>query len=433
MRTGFPMRGNTWRTLLGLALGTGLLLVPAAASLAGNWPGWRGPTGVGWTDEKDLVLSWNGKTGENIVWKVSLAGTTGHSSPIIWGDRLFITTAVKQTRQQEEKKEIPQHHLLCLQTSDGKLLWQTLVSPGPMVEGYNIYAVPTPVTDGQAVYCWFGSAVMAAVDFDGKLLWREEREGPFLQNANLLNPGICSTPALYQDTVILQFDQGRGGGCLQALDKKTGKVKWEKKRTKMDQCNTTPLLLDVKGNRQLIVAGSNLLQGLDPASGEPIWWCKSWGFGASPAYAASLLYTEKGNEPAQLVDPTGQGDVTATHVKWKVAKMPGDYASPVIVTEYIYKVQKEGVVACLKLATGEQVFTGELEGVSKLASPIATADGRLYFVSTGKSYVIKAGPTLEVLGKGDLGGYGNGSSAAVAGGRIFIRDFEFLYCLGKKP
>jgi outer membrane protein assembly factor BamB len=192
-------------------------------------------------------------------------------------------------------------------------------------------------------------------------------------------------------------------------------------------------VLDVQGKPQLIVAESEALRGLDPAGGEPIWWCKGWGFGASPAYAAGLLYTEKGNEPAQLVDPTGQGDVTATHVRWKVAKMPGDYASPVIVGEYIYKIQKEGVVACLKLATGEPVFAAELEGVSKLASPVATADGRLYFGSTGKSYVIKAAAALEVLGTGDLGGSGNGSSPAVSGGRIFIRDFDFLYCLGKKP
>jgi len=427
------MRRSTFGAVLTLTAWSAVLLLFPAPGRAGNWPGWRGPTGVGWTDEKDLPLSWNGKTGENVVWKVPLAGTTGHSSPIVWGDRVFITTAAKQTRQQEEKKEIPEHHLVCFQASDGKLVWRTPIPPGKMVEGYNIYAVPTPVTDGRAVYCWFGSAVMAAVDFEGKLLWRKEREGPFLQNPNLLNPGICSSPALYQDTVILQFNQGRGQGYVQAVDKKTGEVKWEQKQVKGGPCNTAPLVLDVRGKPQLIVAESEALRGLDPAGGEPIWWCKGWGFGASPAYAAGLLYTEKGNEPAQLVDPTGQGDVTATHVKWKVAKMPGDYASPIIVGEYIYKIQKEGVVACLKLATGEPVFTGELEGVSKLASPVATADGRLYFVSTGKSYVIKAALALEVLGTGDLRGSGNGSSPAVSGGRIFIRDFEFLYCLGKKP
>ena len=119
-------------------------------------------------------------------------------------------------------------------------------------------------------------------------------------------------------------------------------------------------------------------------------------------------------------------------MKWKVEKSPGDYSSPVVAGEYIFKTQKEGIVTCLKLATGETAFTAPLDGVSKLASPVATADGRVYFVSTGKSYVLKAGPALEVLGKGDLGGGGNGSSPAFSGGKIFVRDHETLWCIGKK-
>jgi outer membrane protein assembly factor BamB len=240
---------------------------------------------------------------------------------------------------------------------------------------------------------------------------------------------VCSSDL----TVILLCDQGRGKGFLQGLDKKTGQVKWEQKRTKTSQNNTTPLLLTVKGKPQMVILGSEILQGLDPASGEPVWWCKTRGFGASPVYAKGLVYAAKGgDEPAVAVDPTGEGDVAKTHVKWQLPKLPGDYSSPVIAGDYIYQVQKEGIVGCLKLTTGETVFVERLDKVSKLASPIATADGRVYFVSTGTSYVIKAGPKLEILGGGNLGGWGNGSSAAVSGGRIFVRDFEFLYCLGKK-
>ena len=402
------------------------------AARASDWPSWRGPAGTGYTDEKDLPLTWNGKTGENVVWKAPLKGTTGHSGPIVWGDKVFITTAVKQTNE-EEKTAIPEHHLSCYQVSDGKQLWRTPIPPGKMRAGYAIYAVPTPVTDGKAVYCWFGSAVMAAVDFDGKLLWRQEREGDFLTNGNLLNPGICTSPILYQDTILLLFDQGRGKGFLQALDKTTGAVKWEQKRTKMGSCNTTPLLITANNKPQLVAAGSEVLQGLDPTNGEPLWWCKSRAFGESPIFGGGLVYVDKGgNEPAMAVDPAGQGEVDKTHVKWQNAKSAGDYSSAVIAGEYIYKAVKEGFVACYKLASGEEVFSGNLTGVSKLASPIATADGRIYFASTGKSYVIKAGPTLEVLGSGDLSGWGNGSSPAVSGGRIYVRDFEFLYCLGMK-
>jgi len=183
----------------------------------------------------------------------------------------------------------------------------------------------------------------------------------------------------------------------------------------------------------LIAACENTLEALDPAAGKPIWWCKSAGFKESPVFGAGLVIADKGDgELAICVDPTGSGDVTETHVKWRNPKSAGDYSSPVIAGEYIYKVRKEGSITCRKLSTGEDVFQVDLEGVSKLASPFATADGRVYFVSTGKSYVLKAGPTLEVLGGGELGGWGNGSSPAVSGGRIFVRDFENLWCLGTK-
>ncbi len=413
---------------LRVAMTLALAMSFSSLALAGNWPGWRGPAGVGTTDETDLPLTWDGKKGENVLWKVPLKGTTGHSSPIVWGDRVFITTAARQTGEQEKNKEIPDHHLACYQVSDGTLVWKTPIPQGKEQMGYAIYAVPTPVTDGKMIYCWFGSAVIAAVDWDGKLVWRQERPGPFN-----LNPGICSSLALHDDLVYLLVDGARGLGYLQALDKKTGEVKWEKKRDKMGHNNSSPILLPIGGKPQLILAGSNVLQGLDPATGEPIWWSKSVGFGQTPAYGSGLLYADRGgNELAVCVDPTGKGDVTQTNVKWQNKKSPGDYSSPVIAGEFIYKYHKESTVGCYKLATGELLYTAELKDVSKLASPFATADGRIYFMSTGKSYVLKAGPTLEIIGGGNLGGWGNGSSPAVSAGRIFVRDFDFLWCIGKK-
>lgn len=409
------------------------VLIAAACcnwSLAANWPGWRGPTGAGTTDEKDLPLKWNGKTNEGILWKASLKGTTGHSSPIIWNDRVFLTCAAAQTREQEEKKEVPEHYLSCYQAADGKLLWRTTLPQGKEVVGYSIYAVPTPVTDGQAVYCWFGSAVIAAVDFDGKILWRQERPAPFV-----LNPGLCQSPILFGDTVILSVDQARGQGYVQALDKKTGDLKWEQKRPNTAYCNTTPLILEVNGKPQLIAACENSLRGADPATGEIIWSCKAPSFGESPVASAGagLVIVDKGgNEPTLAIDPTGQGDVSQTHVRWRIDKSPGDYASPVISGDLIFKASAEGEILCRKLATGEEVFREKLDKVSKLASPIATADGRVYFLSTGTSYVIKSEPKLEVIGGGDLGGGGNGSSPAIANGRIFVRDFDFLWCISAK-
>jgi outer membrane protein assembly factor BamB len=428
--TRLPSAFASLRTRLAIAFLLGLFATSPA--WGENWSRFRGPTGYGVTSETDFPLTWNGKTGEGVLWKAPLKGptlaTTGHSSPVVWGDRVFLTMSDKQTRMQEEAKEIPEHHVACFQVKDGKELWRTKIAPGKEVAGYNIYATPTPVTDGKTVFVWFASGVLAAVDFDGKLLWRQERPGPFS-----LNPGLCSSPILYGDTLILMCDQNRQLGYLQGINKKDGSVKWQQKRDKTGACNSTPILLEVKGKTQLVIAGQNILQGLNPENGEPIWWCKSWGFGASPAYAKGLLYVDKGgNEPAQLVDPTGEGDVTKTHVKWKSDKVPGDYSSPVISGDIIYRVKADGVLNAYSLDKGEELFSERLDGFPKVVSPVALPNGHIYFVCTDKSYVVKAGPTLEILATNSLGGGRNTASPAFADGKIYTRDFEFLYCLGKK-
>src|SRR5262249_36511198 len=154
---------------------------------AGNWPGWRGPTGLGYTDEKELPLTWNSKTGENIVWKTLLHGgkkenpefsSPGWSCPIVWDDRVFLTTPTWPAGhdEKERRQEIAEHHVLCVQASDGKLLWDTVIPAGKcLVDNfYHGYTVPTPVTDGTHVFALFGSGILVALDYDGKIVWREE-------------------------------------------------------------------------------------------------------------------------------------------------------------------------------------------------------------------------------------------------------------------
>ena len=421
--------------VLCLAVWAGSGLVAPTATRAGDWPGWRGPTGCGTTDEKDLVLKWDGKTGEGVAWKTPLGGS-GHSSPIVWGDRVFVTTVARQTPEQEKAKEIPDHHFACCQVGDGKLLWKTRIAPGPFHAYMGAYAAPTPVTDGKAVYSWFGSAVAAAVDVDGKLLWRREVTGEFLKKPELLNPVVSASMVLYKDTVIVLLEQGGGAGFLQAWDKSTGEVKWERKRDKdkCTQCNTTPLLIDVQGKPQLVILASQVLQSVNPADGEPLWWCTAArGFASSPLYSSGLIYADLGEDKSALaVDPAGQGDVTATHVKWKVPSVTGVWGSAVADGEYVYRADESSDITCRSLTTGKKVYTETLPNVSPQASPIATADGRIYFVGAGKSYVIKAGPKFEVIGGGHVGGWDIGASPAVSGGRIFVRDGEALYCIGRK-
>lgn len=418
----------------------GVVLAGGVVCRAGNWPGWRGPTGMGQTDETDLPLKWDGKTGENVLWKTPLGGI-GNSSPIVWGDKVFVTISRKQTNKEQEAKQVPEHWVACFQVSDGKEVWRTLVPPGHYPRGYGIYAVPTPVTDGQRIYGWFSSGVFAALDFDGKILWRNELPGELPKNID----GLINSPVLYQDTVIqiVNVEQQADKGVVAALDTANGQVKWKYKLVKSGIANASPVILPIGVPGELIIPSGNMIEALNPADGTPIWSFKRRMGDLSPVYANGMLFTDAPDGPAIGIDPVGKGDITKTNQKWKVAKTPGSYAfaSPVISGDYVYRVARPGLLTCWKLSTGEVVFTATLEDLTNLASPVATADGLVYFLCSGKTYVIKAGPKLEVVAQNELGGFhgNNGASPAVANGRLYVRDAEdagpkgaFLYCIGKK-
>ena len=253
----------------------------------------------------------------------------------------------------------------------------------------------------RSVYAWFGDdkiGVLAALDFDGKVLWRFERLGPFSLSS------LCS-PVLYKDMVMQLCDQGGGKGFLVALDKKTGEVRWEQKRKKESHNNCTPALIPVAGKPQLVINASDALQGLDPDGGDLLWWVTGRvGFGDSVAFADGLVFAQNGagDAPAVCADPGGRGDVTKTNVKWELPKAPGAYGSPVVTGDYLLRAYKPGFVSCRDMKTGDEVYSERLDGVTFLSSPVVTADGLVYFAGGGKGYVIKPGPKLEVVGQGQL-------------------------------
>jgi outer membrane protein assembly factor BamB len=425
---------------LALAVASLFLIGPPLVG-ADNWPGFRGPTGLGYTEEKDLPLTWNGKSGENVLWKTPIPGvdlkklefsSPGHSCPIVWRDRVFITTAIwpAQLTAEERKKTIAEHHVLCFQVSDGKQLWDTIIPPGKCLvdNGYHGYAVPTPVTDGQHVFALFGSGVLVCLDFDGQIVWREEL--PHLRD---VDGGICSSPILHKETVIVP---GIADSGLRALEKATGKLRWEQKtrdRNKMP----TPALLRIGDKLQLIhYAGG--IQALDPDNGELLWFCRTPPTSySSPAFGGGLLYADagRGGQKGAAVDPTGKGDVTKTNVKWEIKVTSPAGSSPIVVGAYLYRICDNGLLRCWKVDSGELVYEERLPKITPSASPIATADGRIYFASPARSYVIKAGPNFELLATNDLdlqGGSQDYTTPAVSEGRLFFKGRSYLWCIGKK-
>jgi outer membrane protein assembly factor BamB len=414
-------------------LGAGLLLA-VGLGRAEDWPGWRGPTGQGVSKAKDLPIHWGGDKGRNIRWQVALPGVRerakqdqNQSSPIVSRGHVFITASYWLPGVEQD--QFPEHQVVCYRASDGEQLWHTPIKHGPWSRASDLrggYTAPTPASDGERLYVLFGSSVLAALDFEGRLLWRKEIT-PYK-----FDVAIGTSPVLYRDNVLLQCDQVDKSSRLLAFDRKTGELQWEKKRPQVDFSHSTPVLVEVKGRTQLLVAASNALQGVDPRNGEVLWWCAAHGDTVSPVLGDGLVYLDSGRGgPSVAVDPTGRGDVTGTHRKWHLRNVPEGFSSPVIVGGYLYRLCNPETLRCWKLADGEEVFKERLPGVSTASSPFTTPEGRIYFASAGKSYVVKAGAKLEILAVNDLGD-GSQASPAVADGCIFLKGRKQLYCIGNR-
>jgi outer membrane protein assembly factor BamB len=409
--------------------------LPVALRADDNWPGFRGPTGMGQSAAKDLPTSWGGKNGDNVLWKVPLphkvAGAKpdhNQSSPIVWGERVFVTTSF--WRPGTMPKEFPEQHVTCFAAKDGKQLWDVKIEPGPwlLTDLRGGYTAPTPATDGQRVYALFGSGTIAALDLEGNMLWRKDIPSP-----QLFDVAIGTSPVLYQGTVLILCDKVQKGSHLLALDAKSGETKWDVKRPSVQFDHTTPVLAKVNGKDQLLIGAGGELQGVDPADGQVLWFAKNDGDVPRPILSEGLVYCDSGRGGGFgiAVEPTGSGDVTKTHVRWKTDKKIASLGSPVVSGQYLYRLRDPGLLTCYKMSTGEVVFEERVQGIPTTPSPFATADGRVYFASAGRSLVIRAGATYESLGNSDLG-EDNGSSAAVAGGSILLKGRDHLFCIGKK-
>jgi outer membrane protein assembly factor BamB len=403
----------------------------AAEAWAADWPAWRGPTGQGFCEEKNVLLTWSAK--ENVKWKVPLADQ-GNSTPIVWRDKIFLTQANTGGTVRS---------LLCFARQGGKQLWQVDV-PYPHDErNWNPkwYANASATTDGQRVVVSFGSAGMYCYDFTGKEIWKRTDLGTW-EHAF----GNGASPVLYENLAILWCgpNAGKGRNFLIAVDKTTGATVWEKDE-KVGSWST-PLIVNVNGRDQMILGMSadvknapdektGYLKGYDPKSGNELWHChglNSYVY-TSALYGKGVAVGMSGYHGAALaVKLGGSGNITKDRLWHDNKKQEQRVGSGMIVGDHVYMVDENGMPRCYELMTGKEVWQVQKRPNGVTWGSMVHAEGRLYVLMRGgETLVFEASPTYKVLAQNQLTpGEQTNSSLAISDGDIFIRTFRHLWCIG---
>lgn len=394
---------------------------------AENWPRFRGPTGQGISSEEDLPLTWSAR--KNIAWKTAIPGQ-GWSSPIVYGDRIFLTTATDQGAS---------CRVICVNRGNGEIVWNTEVHrqvPGPKRRN-NSYATSTPVTDGKRVYAAFYDGTCVAVDYSGKLLWKNDEVKFFSVH------GLGASPILAGELLIMPFDgssreESKLGfkvpwknGFVMAMDTATGETQWKAERGESRVGHVTPIVID--DGRQLVTGAGDRVQGFNAKTGQRIWSIYSQGEGVtpSPVVGEGLIFTSSGFEAPTIraIRLGGEGEITDTHIAWEQKKGVPALASFLYVRPYLYSITRDNILHCLEASSGKIVWVKRLKGVHS-ASPVL-ADGRIYILSEdGVTLVLKPGDEYEELARNELN-ENCLASMAVSQGQFFIRSAEHLFCIGE--
>jgi outer membrane protein assembly factor BamB len=404
---------------------------------AEEWPGWRGPRGDGTSTETGVPLKWSEK--ENVRWKTAIPGA-GHSSPIVWEDRVFVTSCIEKDLERV---------LICLDRRDGKVKWQTTVLKSRLEGKHNLnsHASSTPVTDGKHVWVTFLDAPdrnnpvvrVYCYDFDGKKVWEKSPGKLFSVH------GFCSSPVLHKDLLIVNCDQDHKDAYIVAFDKNTGEQKWRIARPNRTRSYCVPILIESKskpGVTQLVLSGTRCVTGYDAATGKLLWIND----GPTEQYVASLVFLDEtlflttGYPEYHLmgIDPGGEGNITKSKfIRWHIphadngAKGASYVPSPIAYGHHFFVVSDPGWLGCIEARTGKRLWMERL-GQHHSASPVLI-DGHFYFPDDqGTTWVLKAGPKFEVVAKNVLD-EGCRASPAVSRGQIFLRTLGHLYCIDSKP
>ena len=398
------------------------VLAGTGISFAENWPCWRGPRGDGTSLESNVPLLWDATTNENIAWKVAVP-YGGHSSPVVWGDRIFLTGADEARARRM---------LMAFDRRTGEPLWETDVEEAPLERKHklNSWASGTPTTDGNLIYVTFldeKEMLVAAYDMDGHAKWKV-KPGVFSSVH-----GYCSCPVLFEQTVIVNGDHD-GDAYLVALDRETGKTVWKTPRENRTRSYCTPIIRELGGRTQMILSGSKCVASYDPRNGKRHWILDgpTEQFVASPVENKGLIFITGGFPDLHIlaIDPSGSEKITeSSHVKWHHLNKGVSYVpSPVAANDYFFCVSDGGIASCYDAITGEVKWQNRL-GRHHSGSLVAAA-GRVYFLDDdGITHVLNAGPNFEVLATNKLGEEAY-SSPAINNGQILIRGEKHLFCIG---
>jgi outer membrane protein assembly factor BamB len=413
---------------------------------AENWPSFRGPGATGNGDGQHAPSVWNAETESNLAWKTAIPGL-GHSSPVVWGDKVFITTAISKNPifragaygdgEPANDNGVQSYVVLCLDRKTGKVLWEkTARQSTPQIQRHpkNTHASPTPATDGKHVLAYFGSEGLYSFDMDGKLLWKKDLgaldAGAF--DVSEYQWGIASSPILYKNLAILQCDIQKDS-FIAAFDADTGKEVWRTSRKNIPSW-ATPTVYEGKGRAELITNGAEHMRGYDPLTGKELWNLKGTSMISvpTPFVVDDIIYLFSGYSRFQkatyALKPGSTGDLTpdSPSLAWHRTDAPY-LPTPIVYAGYVYTINTRGEFFCYRAKTGEEVYKQRLgTGAVFSASPIA-ADGRIYLASEdGDVYVVKPGPTFELLGTNRVGEVIM-ATPAIANGTFIVRTPSHVF------
>jgi outer membrane protein assembly factor BamB len=396
-----------------------------------DWTQFRGPGGLGTISTSKVPLTWSAE--QNILWKTEMPGA-GASSPVVMGNRIFLTAYSGYGSQGGDINEL-KRHIVCVNRTDGKILWTrtlgvNLPEQDKIRENHG-YASSTPAVDAERVYLFFGKAGAFAFDHEGRELWQAD------VGSGLSGWGSAGSPVVYKDMVFINASVE--SESLVALNKETGKEVWRARGIK--EAWNTPLLVEAPGGKtELVIPIVKKVMALDPLTGQPLWHCDSgitWYICPSAVAHEGIVYSIGGRSGVAglAVRAGGRGDVSGSHSLWRINK-GSNVSSPLYHEGHLYFAHDNLAIAfCVNAQTGEVVYEERLNPSPGqiYASPVL-ADGRIYYLSrSGRTVVVAAKPEFEQLAFNPLGERGTfNASPAISGDHLLIRSDRFLYCIGEK-